>query len=325
MRLSILVISFLLVTSTLQGKIVFTSYRDGNGEIYVMSSFGNNQTRLTNTDEADAAPAWSPNGQQIAFNRLLLNRKGDLNEEVYVMDADGGNQINLTHHPAYDNFPDWSPDGTQIVFVSDRDSRGNPNIYVMDADGGNVTRITHLKWAGPAMWSPDGLYIAFQASIDHQGLQIYVVDADGTNRWQVSKPLPELPNKAMNFEGWSPDGTQILYQATIGGTVIDPILMIATLSLKRRKAVKHELVPVSGVDMAGATWGADGKSILIALRKAKAEELEWDIYRFHLPDGPLIQLTNHPASDYSPREWNHRLPVSPQGLTPKHWGEIKSN
>ena len=176
MRLSILVISFLLVTSTLQGKIVFRSNRDGNSEIYTMSSFGNGETRLTDYDEDDVTPSWSPNGQQIVFVRTLFNRKGDRNYEIYVMDADGANQRNLTHHPAFDGSPNWSPDGSQIAFVSDRD--GDLNIYLMDASGGNVTQITHLKWAGSPMWSPDGRYIAFQASIGQQGQQVYVMDAE---------------------------------------------------------------------------------------------------------------------------------------------------
>ena len=319
MRMTILVACLWLATSPLWGKIVFRSSRDGNSEIYVMSSFGNGQMRLTDYDEDDVAPSWSPSGQQIVFGKVLFNRKGDRNEEVYVMDADGSNQRQLTHHPAYDGFPDWSPDGAQIAFVSDRHSRGEPNIYVMDADGGNVTQITHLKWAGSPMWSPDGRYIGFQASFDQQDQQVYVMDADGGNRWQVSDPLP---NRVMSFEGWSPDGTQILYTGFLGGLVKDSIVIIATLDSRRRKAVKHEQVPKpSGMQTTGCAWGTDGKSVLISLRRAGEK---WDIYRFNLPDGQLIQLTNHPAADYSPREWNSRLPVSPRGVVPKRWGEIKS-
>ena len=234
------------------------------------------------------------------------------------MDADGGNQRNLTRHPAFDGSPDWSPDGSQITFVSDRD--GDLNIYLMAADGGNVTQITHLKWAGSPMWSPDGRYIGFQASIDdQQGQQVYVMDADGINRWQVSGPLP---NRVIYFKGWSPDGTQILYMGFLGGLVKDSIVIIATLSLKRRKAVTHEQVPIPKMDSANAAWGADGESVLISLRKAGEK---WDIYRFRLLDGQLSQLTDHPASDTSPNEWNPQLSISPQGLTPTRWGEIKSN
>ena len=326
MRLSILVIGFLLVTSPLQGKIVFTSTRDGNSEIYVMSSYGNGQTRLTDYEESDSAAVWAPNGRQIAFCRTLFNRKGEANYEVYVMDADGGNQRNLTHHPAFDGSPDWSPDGSQLVFVSDRDSGAahDPNIYVMDADGSNVTQITHLEWAGAPKWSPDGKHIAFEAMLGlGHGRQVYVINADSTNRRQVSKPIPDA---VMFVEGWSPDGTQILYLASIGATVKNSTLVIATLNAAKRRVVKHERVPLPQMDLTGGTWGADGKSILVTLREAPREEGgAWNIYRFHLPDGPLIQLTDHPAADYSPREWNPRLSVSPLGLAPKHWGEIKAN
>lgn len=322
MRLSILVVSFLLTTPPLWGKIAFMSVRDGNSGIYVMNSFGNNPTRLTDYADGDGSPAWAPNGRQIAFDRCLFNRQGVQNYEVYVMDADGRNQCPLTDHPAFDAYPDWSPDGAQIAFVSTRGPRQDPNIYVMDADGSNVTQITHVEWAGEPMWSPDGRYIGFQANIDlnRQTQHVYVIDSDGTNRWQVSEPLPGM---TMSFDGWSPDGTQILYKATVGLTVKTPIPIIATLSLKRRKAVKHEQVPIPKMDANGFAWGADGKSILMALRKSKEEK--WDIYRFSLPDGPLVQLTDHPASDYWPREWNPRLSVSPQRLAPKHWGAVKSD
>ena len=101
MRFSILVINFLLVTSPLWGKIVFQSTRDANSEIYVMSSFGNGQMRLTDYPESHGTALWSPNGRHIAFSRTLFHRKGPRNEEVFVMDADGGNQRNLTRHPAF--------------------------------------------------------------------------------------------------------------------------------------------------------------------------------------------------------------------------------
>ena len=311
MRFPILVISLWLIASTSYSKIVFKSGRDGNSEIYVMSSTGGNQTRLTHNEVRDFSAAWSPNGRKIVFVRLR-----DENQEIYVMDADGGNQRNLTRHPAFESSPDWSPDGKQIAFSSDRD--GALNVYVMDADGGNVEQLTRLKFATGPHWSPDGEQIAFQGVID-QGRQVYVMDTDGTRRWQVSEPVP---GALMFAAGWSPDGTQILYKASIGGLVTNSTVIIATLSPFRGKVVKHEPVPLPKMDSTTVAWGADGKSILIALRK---EGEKWDIYRFRLSDGQLTQLTDHPATDSIPNEWNSRLPVSPQEVAPKQWGEIKLN
>ena len=316
MRLSILVISFLLVTSTLQGKIVFYSARDGNYEIYTMNSAGGDQTRLTDYEESDFSPVWSPNGQQIAFVRILFNRKGDRNQEIYVMDTDGTNLRNLTQHPALESGPNWSPDGSQIAFASNRD--GELNIYLMDADGGNVRQLKRPEFCTQPRWSPDGKQIAFVA-ITELGRQVYVMNVDGTGQWLVSEPRP---NAWMHLGGWSPDGKQILYKGSINGLVTDSFVVIATLDSRRRKVLKHEEVPIEKMNPATVSWGAGGRSILFA---GKKEGEKGDIYRFRLSDNQLIQLTDHPASDTFPQEWNPLLPVSPRGVVPKRWGEIKSN
>ena len=316
MRISMLVIGLWLITSPLWGKIVFYSGRDGGSEIYTMSSYGNDQTRLTDYEESDFFPVWSPNGQQIAFIRTLFNRRGEGNNEVYVMDADGSHLRNLTQHPALDGEPDWSPDGKQIAFSSNRD--GEANIYLMDADGGNVKHLKSPQFSVQPRWSPDGKQIAFVA-VTELGRQVYAMNADGTKRWLVSKPVP---NAWMHLGGWSPEGKQILYKGSIHGSVTDSFVVIGTLDSRRRKVVKHERVPIPKMDLTTVSWGGDGKSILFAGRKAGEK---WDIYRFRLSDGQLTQLTNHPANDSSPQEWNPRLPVAPREVVPTFWGEVKSN
>ena len=73
------------------GKIAFTSDRDGDREIFVMNADGTNQTQLTSNLFRDIHPVWSPNGRKIAF---MSTRHGD--EEIWVMDADGAHQTQLT-------------------------------------------------------------------------------------------------------------------------------------------------------------------------------------------------------------------------------------
>ena len=320
MRMTILVACLWLATSPLWGKIVFYSMRDGNHEIYRIDSDGGNATRLTHHPASDAAPAWSPNGQQIAFHSYR-----DGNWEVYVMDADGGNQRRLTRHPALDGYPDWSPDGSQIAFDSGRGGKKPDqeiDIFVMDADGGNVRQVTRLGFASRPKWSPDGKRIAFEAITD-AGRVIYVVDVDGKNLWQVSF----LNVRAGMFaRGWSPDGNQILYTEAIGHSVNDATLIIATLHPTRREVVHFDRVHLPKRPISGGAWGADGKSVLFTSRPPDGpKNLDWNIYRFHLIDKKLIQLTHHVRRDQIGQEWNPSLSVQPQRLLPMLWGQMKSN
>ena len=323
MRMVILVACLWLVTSHLHAKIVFYSHRDGNTEIYTMNSDGSNPTRLTFNEMSDSSPVWSPNGQQIAFHS-----KRDGNLEIYVMDADGSNQRNLTRHPASDGYPYWSPDGNQIAFRSTQNADENRrlNIFVMDADGSRVQQVTRLPFATNPQWSPDGKQILFEGDID-QGRQIYAIRPDGRGLWRVSQPKP---NTGMLLGGWSPDGKKVLYVETVGFDSNKSFAVIATLHpVGRQRVVKREPLPLPRWDMTSETWSTDGESILFAGRNRavtfRKDGNNWEIYRFRLQDRQITQLTNHPQDDLGPHEWDPRLPVSLRGLTPKRWGEIKSN
>ena len=94
------------------GKIVFQSYRDGQSEIYVMTSTGGNQTNLTRNIASDSSPAWSPDGSKIAF---ISNRDG--NAEIYIMSGDGSNQTRVTKTPDSESYPDWSPGAVSAIIV----------------------------------------------------------------------------------------------------------------------------------------------------------------------------------------------------------------
>jgi len=76
--------------STSSGKIAFQSDRDGDNEIFVMNADGTGVTQLTDNDDWDRVPVWSPNGKQIAF---VSDRYGD--NEIFVMNADGSNVVSL--------------------------------------------------------------------------------------------------------------------------------------------------------------------------------------------------------------------------------------
>jgi Tol biopolymer transport system component len=164
-------------------KIVFISERDGGGasarEVYVMSSTGANQTRLTSNTSLEGFPSWSPDGKQIVFEST---RNGP--NALYFMGSDGSNQVRLTTTAGNDYQPEWSPNGQSIVFASDRD--GDLEIYMMNANGSSQSRLTNSAGddSKPG-WSPDGSRIVF-TSVRGGSQDIYLMKADGSGVVQLT-------------------------------------------------------------------------------------------------------------------------------------------
>jgi Tol biopolymer transport system component len=83
-------------------RLAFTSVRDGNDELYVMSADGSGERRLTTNAAADNSAAWSPDGSRLAFQ---TDRDG--NWEIYAIAVDGTGLTNLTQSPAQETAPAW--------------------------------------------------------------------------------------------------------------------------------------------------------------------------------------------------------------------------
>ena len=119
-------------------KIVFTSERDGNRNIYLMNTDGSDQTQLTLHAAHDSEPIFSPDGMTIVFTS-----ERDGNKEIYIMNNNGLNLKNLSNNPADDWNPRYYPDNHKIVFQSLRDGPANWEIYMMNLDGKRQTNLTN--------------------------------------------------------------------------------------------------------------------------------------------------------------------------------------
>lgn len=184
------------------GRIVFTSTRDGDLELYVMDRDGQNVRRLTHTPGYDGGAFFSadcskivwrasrPSGEALAdYQRLLgknLVRPSAL--EIYVMDADGKNVVQLTQNGAANFGPYMHPSNQFVIFASNvGDPKGrNFDLYTVSINGGELTRVTtEPSFDGFPMFSHDGKRLVFASNRNHQKegeTNVFIADWAGPGR-----------------------------------------------------------------------------------------------------------------------------------------------
>ncbi len=199
-----------------QGQIAFESDRSGHWNLYLLDVGTTATVPLTGGTGDAHWPAWSPDGQQLAYNS---GTQGMASGELFIMDTGGRSSRQITHsdgnhwHPAWSpdgrqlafmfNFqsmrliktdgsgergigagfnPTWSPDGQSILYYDDQGRRANTDLYAMTRDGKRIRTLTTLTandWS--PVWSPDGRWIAFVSSRGGQAwADLYLIDATCT-------------------------------------------------------------------------------------------------------------------------------------------------
>jgi Tol biopolymer transport system component len=205
------------------------------GDLYILDVKSSRKTQLTHYSSSDLYPAWSPDGQWIAFIRYIpASNCGPFprtdsfddcdNASLYLIKPDGSDlklllesihieaPVDGRHEPY--NAPSWSPDSQWLAIMVENEGEPyiiNQEIALVNIETGELQHLTDNN----AMdiiptWSPDGQRLAFVSDRDGNE-EIYVMNSDGTNPVNLSQD-PALDYAPV----WSPKGNCIAFMSNRG-------------------------------------------------------------------------------------------------------------
>ncbi len=202
-------------------KVAYT-WNGGSGRsehLYVQLVDGSEPLRLTDENRRDYSPAWSPDGNQIAFLREIRDPGKPGLSEIRIISALGGKErrlgtadirIEIGHD--FVSGLDWSADGKYLAF-SDKESSGEQEgIFLLSIETGEKKRLSAPPSEGApfrdrkAVFSPDGQTVAFVRGALKAKFQILLQNLKGGE----ARLLTADEGQIYDLD-WVPDGSAIVY------------------------------------------------------------------------------------------------------------------
>ncbi|HEX9963249.1 MAG TPA: hypothetical protein VGB00_20120 [Pyrinomonadaceae bacterium] len=287
-------------------QLIFQSKRDGRGcdQIYSMNADGSNVKMVSNGEGRTTCSYFFKGGKKVLYASTFQGKKEcppnpDYTKgyvwaiypdyDIYTSKPDGTNIEPLTTTKGYDAEATVSPDGKKIIFTSMRD--GDLDLYSMDSSGKNVKRLTtELGYDGGAFFSPDGRQIVYrsyhpkseaeiarykqrlaQDLIEPNNFEVWVMNADGTNKRQVTKL-----GAASFAPFFTPDGKRIIFCTNYFAT--DARKRNFDLALINADGSNLERVTYSEVFDGFPMFSPDGKKLVFASNRNAAKQGDTNVF-----------------------------------------------
>lgn len=266
-------------------KIAFVLGKEDYTDIYSVCPDGSSLTKLTDSTSLVSRPAWSADGERIAFSS---DRTGI--HQIFIMNADGSNVVQLTSD--YENgYPVWLPDGEQIAFRT-TDQRGLWWWRIIHIETREVTVFSKPSYdfffQTPA-WSPDGGRIAYMSLVEQEerndgSSQIHVKNIDGSNDIALTHDIWANVNPI-----WSPDGEKIAFLSERDGKYY--MFALYVMSADGQDVWKLS-EPIYSEDNT-YSWSPDGTEIVI-----DSQESVRKIFIINLDSGQKRELLSVNVGEY---------------------------
>ena len=217
------------------------------GKIYrlqVSDSDGHNARTIVQSTEPILSPAWSPDGQRLAY----VSFEGR-NSAIYLQDLATGWREKIIHGKGINSSPTFSGDGKKLAVTLSRD--GNPEIYLYDLKGKSLTRVTrHGAIDTEPAWAPDGGGLVF-TSDRGDGPQIYHLDLADNSIKRITYNMGRYNTRAR----YSPDGRKLVLVNGVQG-----VYRIVLLDLRTKI---YEAVTIGELDES-PSFSPNGAMIIYA-------------------------------------------------------------
>ena len=229
-----------------------------------------------------SSPAWSPDGNQIAY----LHDDPARGLMLHLADVRTGDIRQLSDAPVAGWRPAWTPSGADIAVVRSKE-RGGSDIWLIPNAGGSERILVPGKGETRApAFSPDGTSIAY-ISADDGHLDVWVASLDGSSRRRLTQNTNPLDEPRWTPQ-WSPDGRWIAYVSSRSGERNNDDLWLVSIEGDEHRQL------TSGIWVnTDACWSPDGSQIAVI---ANAETEHWygddaDLWLISADEGPQVRVS----------------------------------